>query len=117
MTRPSLAVSVLVSVLLLSGCPAEAPSAPAAPAAPAPAAAADAATPTATSGGGSAHGAANEWCGEHGVPEAVCTRCNTSLIESFKAKKDWCAEHGLPESQCITCNPEVEAKWKALAPR
>ena len=39
------------------------------------------------------------WCSGHGVPESVCTRCNESLIEKFKAGRDWCAEHGLPESQ------------------
>jgi cobalt-zinc-cadmium efflux system membrane fusion protein len=56
------------------------------------------------------------WCGGHGVPESVCTRCNTSLIPQFKDGGDWCAEHGLPESQCELCNPGVAARWAALNP-
>ena len=58
-----------------------------------------------------------DWCVEHGVPESICTRCNESLIEGYKAKADWCQEHGLPESQCFTCHPDLEAKFKALAPK
>ena len=54
------------------------------------------------------------WCGGHGVPESVCTRCDASLIPQFKAAKDWCGEHDLPETQCILCNPEVQARWQAL---
>jgi len=57
------------------------------------------------------------WCGGHGVPESVCTRCNASLSAQFKAAGDWCAEHGLPESQCTLCHPEVREKWAALRPR
>ncbi len=56
------------------------------------------------------------WCNGHGVPESVCTRCNTSLIPKFKGSGDWCAEHGLPETQCAICNPEVEAQWAKLNP-
>lgn len=52
-----------------------------------------------------------DWCREHGVPESVCTRCNASLIDGFKAKTDWCNEHGLPESQCFTCHPELQKKF------
>ncbi len=51
------------------------------------------------------------WCGGHGVPESVCTRCDTSLIPQFKSANDWCGEHDLPETQCILCNPEVQARW------
>ncbi|MEW6250987.1 MAG: efflux RND transporter periplasmic adaptor subunit [Planctomycetota bacterium] len=57
------------------------------------------------------------WCGGHGVPESVCTRCNSDLIPQFKTAGDWCEEHGLPESQCTRCRPEVAARWRALAPR
>jgi cobalt-zinc-cadmium efflux system membrane fusion protein len=57
------------------------------------------------------------WCGGHGVPESVCTRCDGSLIPRFKAANDWCVGHDLPETQCILCNPEVKAKWEALKPR
>ena len=48
-----------------------------------------------------------DWCGEHEVPESMCTRCNPSLIPAFQATGDWCAEHGLPESQCHACNPDL----------
>ncbi|MHC4697756.1 MAG: hypothetical protein ACYTFA_13560, partial [Planctomycetota bacterium] len=57
------------------------------------------------------------WCGGHGVPESVCTRCDPSLILRFKAANDWCGGHDLPESQCILCNPEVKARWEAINPR
>src|SRR5213594_1489452 len=45
-------------------------------------------------------------CKEHGVLEAVCTKCNPALIAVFKAKGDWCEEHGFPESVCPICHPE-----------
>jgi hypothetical protein len=54
-----------------------------------------------------APGSHEDWCGEHEVPESLCTRCNPSLIPAFQATNDWCAEHGLPESQCKICNPEL----------
>jgi len=57
------------------------------------------------------------WCDEHGVPESLCTRCDPSLITKFKQSGDWCAGHELPESQCLTCNPGFAAKWKALQPK
>lgn len=50
-------------------------------------------------------GSHEDWCGEHQVPESMCTRCNPSLSAAFKATNDWCDEHGLPESQCKICNP------------
>ncbi len=56
------------------------------------------------------------WCGGHGVPESVCTRCNSSLIPKFKEAGDWCEGHGLPESQCEICNPGVDARWDKLDP-
>ncbi len=59
---------------------------------------------------------AADWCGEHGVPESICSRCNDSLVAGFKAKGDWCKEHGMAESQCFACHPELEAKFKASAP-
>ncbi len=55
------------------------------------------------------------WCGGHGVPESVCTRCGASP-EKFKEAGDWCKEHDLPESQCVTCHPEVAAEWAKLNP-
>ncbi|MBX3465499.1 MAG: efflux RND transporter periplasmic adaptor subunit [Planctomycetes bacterium] len=56
------------------------------------------------------------FCGGHGVPEAICTRCHKDVIPAFKAINDWCAEHNLPESQCVTCNPEVAGRHKPPAP-
>jgi hypothetical protein len=53
-------------------------------------------------------GSHEDWCGEHGVPESQCTRCNPDLIAAFKATGDWCEEHGLPESQCLKCNPDLK---------
>lgn len=44
-------------------------------------------------------------CEEHGVVEALCTKCNPELEPVFRAKGDWCAEHGFPESICPICNP------------
>ncbi|MFN7970954.1 MAG: efflux RND transporter periplasmic adaptor subunit [Acidobacteriota bacterium] len=49
---------------------------------------------------------ADGMCLEHGVLEAICTKCNPALIPVFQAKKDWCAEHGFPESVCPICHPE-----------
>lgn len=58
-------------------------------------------TPTA-----SASPAGAGMCSEHGVLEALCTKCNPALIPVFQARGDWCAEHGFPESICPTCHPE-----------
>jgi cobalt-zinc-cadmium efflux system membrane fusion protein len=49
-------------------------------------------------------------CKEHGVLEAVCTKCNPKLAPVFQAKGDWCAEHGFPESFCPVCHPERGGK-------
>lgn len=54
----------------------------------------------------SAPAAQPKMCREHGVVEAVCTKCNPALIPVFQAKGDWCAEHGFPESFCPICHPE-----------
>jgi len=53
-------------------------------------------------------GSYEDWCGEHQVPESMCTRCNPALAAAFKATGDWCEEHGLPESQCKICNPDLK---------
>ena len=34
-----------------------------------------------------------EWCDEHGVPEAICVECNDSLMA--KLKTTWCRLHGV----------------------
>lgn len=49
-------------------------------------------------------------CKEHGVLEAICTKCNPKLIPVFMAKGDWCKEHELPESVCPICHPERGGK-------
>lgn len=53
-------------------------------------------------------GSHEDWCGEHQVPESMCTRCNESLIPAFKATGDWCDEHELPKSQCLACDPDLK---------
>ena len=50
--------------------------------------------------------AADAFCSEHGVAEAVCTKCNPKLVPIFQEKGDWCPEHGFPESFCPRCHPE-----------
>lgn len=49
-------------------------------------------------------------CEEHGVLEAVCTKCNPALIAVFRAKGDFCEEHGFPKSFCPICHPERGGK-------
>lgn len=109
LTTPAL----LLVALLGTGCPdnqgtkAAPPPATTTPAAPDPATKAAPLVPQRQ---------AADWCREHSVPESVCTRCNASLIDGFKAKKDWCNEHNLPESHCVTCHPDLKAKFDAMAP-
>ena len=54
-------------------------------------------------------------CIEHGVPEALCTKCNPTLIAAFKLAGDWCAGHSVPESQCTICNPGLLASRESAA--
>ncbi|WP_026842950.1 efflux RND transporter periplasmic adaptor subunit [Citrifermentans bremense] len=49
-------------------------------------------------------------CQEHGVLEALCTKCNPKLAPIFQAKGDWCAEHGFPMSVCPIHFPERGGK-------
>lgn len=49
---------------------------------------------------------ADAMCPEHGVLQALCTRCNPALVPVFQARGDWCAEHEYPESICPICHPE-----------
>ncbi|MBT9558469.1 MAG: efflux RND transporter periplasmic adaptor subunit [Myxococcales bacterium] len=53
-----------------------------------------------------------DMCAEHGVLEALCTKCHPKLIPVFEAKGDWCAEHGFPESICPTCSPDAKGRPK-----
>ena len=93
MTRAWMGI-VAIGVLAWAGChdPAGAPSQQ-----PAAAPSSEAATAASVSEGA--------FCQEHGVLEAVCTKCNPALIAVFQAKGDWCQEHGFPESFCPICNP------------
>lgn len=59
---------------------------------------------------------ASDWCGEHGVPESMCTKCHPELAAKFKAAGDFCAEHGFPESVCPKCNPIAAPGVSAPAP-
>lgn len=54
--------------------------------------------------------AADAPCAEHGVTQAVCSKCNPKLAAIFQEKGDWCAEHGFPESFCPVCHPERGGK-------
>ncbi|MDC0721468.1 hypothetical protein POL25_31465 [Nannocystis sp. bb15-2] len=101
-----MARSVFLSLIVLfaSGCdsPKQDAEQKARPAAPAPASGPEHAA------AGVKPGSHEDWCGEHEVPESLCTRCNPALIAAFKASNDWCVEHDLPESQCRLCNPELK---------
>jgi cobalt-zinc-cadmium efflux system membrane fusion protein len=82
-------LAATTAIVLLAGCQQRESAKATAESAPAPQAAAEGA-----------------FCNEHGVLEAVCTKCNPALIPVFKAKGDWCEEHGFPESICPICHPE-----------
>ena len=51
-------------------------------------------------------GVGEDMCAEHGVLEAICTKCHPKLIPVFQAKGDWCGEHGFPMSVCPIHHPE-----------
>ena len=53
------------------------------------------------------------WCGEHGVPEAACSMCNSKVAAAFKAKGDWCDKHERAQSQCFICDPKLQEKFAA----
>lgn len=59
------------------------------------------------------HGHGGFWCSEHGVPEEVCARCDTSLIAQFKEEGDWCEKHNRPDSHCFVCDPDRFEKFAA----
>lgn len=56
------------------------------------------------------------FCKEHGVPEAICSRCRSDLEPVFRARNDWCGGHGVPESQCELCNPGTLDKYRKYDP-
>ncbi|MGE3807630.1 MAG: efflux RND transporter periplasmic adaptor subunit [Gemmataceae bacterium] len=53
---------------------------------------------------GSGDTSKEEWCDEHGVPEAICVECDPSLYPA-PAAPGWCAVHGV--HACPLCNPEI----------
>lgn len=99
---------LLSAALLLAACDAPAPTTPTAQPAQAPAQ-----QEHAHAAAGVVPGSHEDWCGEHQVPESLCTRCNASLIPAFKQTGDWCAQHNLPESQCLLCNPDLKIERPA----
>jgi hypothetical protein len=113
----------LLSAACAAGC--DAPRKPATPATATTPSTPAAPAPTAAPAEAPTHGVAGvtpgsheDWCGEHQVPESMCTRCNATLIPAFKATGDWCVEHNLPRSQCLVCDPTLKierpAKTSAL---
>ena len=53
---------------------------------------------------------------EHGLPPALCPKCNPALAAVFQAKGDWCEAHGFPESFCPVCNPNARIPDVGEAP-
>ena len=62
---------------------------------------------------GKEHDHSGWWCDEHGVPEEICSQCNSKVAAEFQKKGDWCKEHDRADSQCFKCHPELEAKFAA----
>ncbi len=52
----------------------------------------------------------------HGLPPALCTKCNPALAAVFQAEGDWCTEHGFPESFCPICRPNAPIPEVGAAP-
>lgn len=48
---------------------------------------------------------AEEWCGEHHVPESQCVNCHPDLWPRPRQAWSWCDEHMVPE--CPLCQPEI----------
>ncbi len=99
--KMKLIISSLVAVLALGvGCQSEVEHTP---------------VPASTSAAAKTHEVAAEgaMCKEHGVLEALCTKCNPALVAVFRAKGDFCEEHGFPESVCPLCHPERGGKLSA----
>ncbi len=53
------------------------------------------------------------WCVEHGIPEDVCSMCNSKVAAEFQRKGDWCDEHNRARSQCFHCDPALEQRFAA----
>lgn len=66
-----------------------------------------------TAKSGKAHDHSGWWCNEHGVPEEICSLCDSKVAAELQKKGDWCKEHDRADSQCFICHPELEAKFAA----
>lgn len=101
--RLGAALALLLLASLAGACPER--GGPGRAPAPAPQAEGAAATPSEAPASAPAAAQAAAMCGEHGLPEALCTKCNPALAAVFKARGDWCAAHDVPESLCPVCSP------------
>jgi hypothetical protein len=54
------------------------------------------------------------WCGEHGVPEEICSLCSDAAAAKFKKAGDWCKIHDRAQSQCFKCDPTLYKKYEAM---
>jgi len=54
------------------------------------------------------------WCGEHGVPEEICSLCSDVAAAKFKKAGDWCKIHDRAQSQCFKCDPTLYKKYEAM---
>ncbi len=79
--------------------------------APVPKSQTDAKLTAAKSGGKDDH--SGWWCNEHGVPEEICSLCDSKVAAELQKKGDWCKEHDRADSQCFKCHPELQAKFAA----
>lgn len=61
-----------------------------------------------------AHDHSGWWCQEHGVPENICSLCNSEAAAKFKKDGDWCKEHDRAKSQCFKCEPKLYEKYEAM---
>ena len=51
------------------------------------------------------------WCVEHGIPEDVCSMCDSKVAAEFQRKGDWCDGHNRAKSQCFHCDPALEQRF------
>jgi len=54
------------------------------------------------------------WCEEHGVPEHMCSLCNSEVAAKLKKEGDWCKIHDRAKSQCFKCDPDLYKKYEAM---
>jgi hypothetical protein len=61
-----------------------------------------------------AHDHSGWWCEEHGIPEKLCSLCNSEAAAKFKSEGDWCKIHDRAKSQCFKCEPKLYEKYAAM---